>query len=764
MDTGVSEKTAQMIAQVVIDITHSSIDRPFDYLIPESLAGQIEVGTPVRVPFGNGNHLRKGVVVALTDHSQFEALKQIDGIVTEARAADETLVSLAVWMRHAYGGTLNQALKTVLPAKNKGKGKKLRTLRLLLDEKEAQEKLLEMTMKRQSARARVLAALMQTPVIDYKLLTEKVHVGRPVIRALEEQGIAVLDEGTQYRDPLAATGGAADAESAGAQSPYRRTQAFYENTPEQAAVLTAFDRHIREGDRRPMLLYGVTGSGKTQVYVEMIRRMVKAGRQAIVLIPEIALTYQVVSYFYGLFGGRVSILHSRLSAAEREDQMQRARSGELDVMIGPRSALFTPLEHLGLIIIDEEHEPAYKSGQVPRYHARETAEKLAQLTGSQLVIGSATPSLEAFYRAEKKEYDLQIMRTRVNERPLPSVRVLDLSAERRKGNRSLISDDLKAAIEERIKQDEQVILFLNRRGWAGFVTCQECGHVVKCPHCDVALSLHKNGRMICHYCGYETDQMHTCPECGSEHIGGVSIGTQQVEDELAALFPDAGVLRMDADATRGKEGHGEVLSAFADGKAQILIGTQMIVKGHDFPRVTLVGVLLADMSLYASDYRSGERTFQLLTQAAGRAGRGERAGEVIIQTYSPDHYAIRHAAYQDYDGFYREEIAFRSMLGYPPVCHLLGIMLTGEDEENLERAADYLSKFAKRIGKESFQIIGPTVPYIGKIKDLYRRSLYIKNESYSNLIRMKDYLEQYIQINKGYDHIQVYFDFDPVES
>lgn len=271
--------------------------------------------------------------------------------------------------------------------------------------------------------------------------------------------------------------------------------------------------------------------------------------------------------------------------------------------------------------------------------------------------------------------------------------------------------------------------------------------------------------MICHYCGYETQAVRTCPECGSDHIGGVSIGTQQVEDELQALFPDAGVLRMDADATRGKEGHGAVLSAFADGKAQILIGTQMIVKGHDFPRVTLVGVLLADMSLYASDYRSGERTFQLLTQAAGRAGRGDKPGEVLIQTYSPDHYAIRHAAFQDYDGFYEEEISFRQMLGYPPVCHLLGIMLSGGDEARLELAADYLKKFAERAaGREAYQIIGPTVPYIGKIKDQYRRSLYIKHESYDLLIRMKDYLEQYVQINKGYDLIQVSFDFDPVEN
>ena len=742
----------QRIAQVVIDINHNKLDRVFDYLIPECLEGQIGVGTPVRVPFGRGNVIREGFVIGLTDKSDYDSLKEISEVVTGRRTIDQTLISLAIWMKHAYGGTLNQALKTVLPVKNKGKGTKLRMLRLTVSEEEAQEKLLVMLQKRQSARARVLAALMQTPMIDYKLLIEKVHVSRAVIRALEEMGVAELDEDTRYRDPVNA-------------GRYTRDQEIYENTPEQQAALDTFDRHAAEGDHRPILLYGVTGSGKTQIYVEMIRRVVAAGRQAIVLIPEIALTYQIVSYFYGLFGGRVSILHSRLSAAEREDQMQRARDGQLDVMIGPRSALFTPFENLGLIIIDEEHEPAYKSGQVPHYHARETAEKLAELTGSQLVVGSATPSVEVFYKAKNGVYDLQVMKKRVNERPLPAVRVLDLTQERRTGNRSLISDYLRRAIAERLERGEQVILFLNRRGWAGFVTCRDCGHVIKCPHCDVALSLHRNGKMICHYCGYETQAVHICPECGSEHIGGVSIGTQQVEDELHALFPDAGVLRMDADATRGKEGHGAVLSAFADGKAQILIGTQMIVKGHDFPRVTLVGVLLADMSLYTSDYRSGERTFQLLTQAAGRAGRGDKPGEVLIQTYSPDHYAIRHAAFQDYDGFYEEEISFRQMLGYPPVCHLLGIMMSGADEAQLELAADYLKKFAERAaGREDYRIIGPTAPYIGKIKDQYRRSLYIKHESYDLLIRMKDFMEQYVQINKGYDPIQVSFDFNPVES
>ena len=747
------------IAKIIVDITHSKVDRTYDYRVPDELLDEVKVGTPVTVPFGRGNRETSGFVVALTDHSDYDQVKEITKVEHAARSADQTLVSLAVWMKHAYGGTLNQALKTVLPVKQKGKGKKTRTVSLAVDRDQAEELLMEMTAKRQTARARLLAAMITTPVIDYSLLTEKIHVTRAVVRALEERGILRLEEGAVYRDPLSGEGDAP-------AHPYLHRQEFYENTPEQEVVLRAFDRHIEEGDQRPMLIYGVTGSGKTQVYVEMIRRTVERGQQAIVLIPEIALTYQVVSYFYGLFGGRVSILHSRLSAAERADQMQRALDGELDVMIGPRSALFTPFERLGLIIIDEEHEPAYKSGQVPHYHARETAQRLAELTGAQLVVGSATPSLEAFYQAKQGVYDMQIMEKRVEDRPLPQVRVLDLSEERRRGNRSLISDYLHERIADRLQRGEQVILFLNRRGWAGFVTCRDCGHVIKCPHCDVALAIHRDGKMRCHYCDYETEAVHVCPECGSKHIGGMAIGTQQVEDELKSLFPDAGVLRMDADATRGKEGHGAVLSAFADGKAQILVGTQMIVKGHDFPLVTLVGVLMADMSLYASDYRSGERTFELLTQAAGRAGRGNREGEVVIQTFSPEHYAVVHAARQDYDGFYEEEIAFRQMLGYPPVCHLLAVRLSGEDEEKLAVAAEYLKKFALRLSEKSkdFQVIGPSTPYIGKIKDVYRRMLYIKNENYEDLIRMKDYLEEYIRLNKGYDRVYTQFDFDPVES
>ena len=390
--------------------------------------------------------------------------------------------------------------------------------------------------------------------------------------------------------------------------------------------------------------------------MEMIARVIRDGKQAIVLIPEIALTYQTVMRFYKRFGERISILNSRMSNGERYDQMMRAKAGNIDVMIGPRSALFTPFPNLGLIVIDEEHEPTYKSEQIPRYHARETAIARAKLEGASVVLGSATPSLEAFYRShvgkklsgtsmadgeyreffgggwEEEQYELLTLKNRSQKQSLPEVHVVDLREELKKGNRSIISEKLHELMEERLEKKQQIMLFINRRGYAGFVSCRNCGHVVKCQHCDVSLTSHRGGKLVCHYCGHEEQDISVCPECGSKHIGGFRVGTQQIEDLIKKEFPSARVLRMDMDTTKEKDGHEKILEQFASEDADILVGTQMIVKGHDFPNVTLVGILAADMSLYADDYRAGERTFQLLTQAAGRAGRGSEKGEVVIQT------------------------------------------------------------------------------------------------------------------------------------
>ena len=497
----------------------------------------------------------------------------------------------------------------------------------------------------------------------------------------------------------------------------------------------------------------------------MIRKVVEAGRQAIVLIPEIALTWQTVLRFQRMFGDRVSILNSRMSAGERYDQMQRAKKGEIDVMIGPRSALFTPFPRLGLIVIDEEHEGSYKSEQVPRYHARETAVERARLEGAGVVLGSATPSLEAFYRCERGEYVLLRLPSRAGSGTLPRVRVADMREELKKGNRSIFSDSLRELMADRLQKGQQTMLFINRRGYAGFVSCRSCGHVIKCPHCDVSLSAHRGGRLVCHYCGYERPMVRTCPECGSPHIGGFKAGTQQIEEMVKREFPGARVLRMDADTTRRKDGHEKILSAFGDGEADILVGTQMIVKGHDFPNVTLVGVLAADMSLYTDDYRSAECTFQLLTQAAGRAGRGEGGGEVVIRTYSPEHYSIETAARQDYEAFYEEEIRYREIMGYPPAAHLLAVLLAAQDEEKLTTASAYLKEFAARLGSSGqLAVIGPASPHVGKVSDVYRKILYLKSEKYGMLVKAKDRMEQYIELNRGFRDIRIQFDFDPVHS
>lgn len=739
-----------MYADIIIDITHEKLDKVFQYRIPSELEGILEVGTEVIVPFGRGNKETGGYVIGFSETADYDEdkIKFILRRAEDKRAIESKLVALAAWMKESYGGTMIQALRTVLPIKKQEKIKKKRTVRLLLSEEEGRERLDIFLHKNQKARARVLAGLLDQPCQDYELLTKKLHVTLAVLRAMEEQGILLIESQDALRNPVC----------------YRRTEEKETIlTKEQEQAVSVFAQDYENGYKNTYLVYGVTGSGKTEVYMQMIRHVVESGKQAIVLIPEIALTYQTVLRFYNRFGNRVSILNSRLSQGERSDQMERVKRGEVDVMIGPRSALFTPFENLGLIVIDEEHETTYKSEQVPRYHARETAIRRAKLEGASVVLGSATPSLEAFYRCRLGEYTLLELKNRATAQSLPEVYTVDMREELKHGNRSIISDRLKEMIEDRLQKRQQIMLFLNRRGYAGFVSCRECGYVVKCPHCDVALSAHKNGKLVCHYCGYERPSMTSCPECGSHYIGGFRAGTQQIEELVTKMFPAARVLRMDMDTTKKKDSHEKILSAFAAEEADILIGTQMIVKGHDFPQVTLVGILAADMSLYSNHYQSAERTFQLLSQACGRAGRGREKGEVVIQTYNPEHYSIQTAARQDYESFYEEEMNYRMLMGYPPAEELLAIWMTGQSEEHLKVAAGYLKEFTERINREGrLTVIGPAAPYVSKVNDQYRQIIYVKSEDYELLVRTKDLLEQYIDMNRGFDQLRIQFDFNPL--
>ena len=739
-----------MYAKVIVDITHEKLDKVFEYRVPASLEGVLTMGMEVVIPFGKGNRETTGYVVDLCEDCVYEPekVKEILRIAEKKMAIEGKLVALAAWMKEHYGGTMIQALKTVLPIKKEENIKVKRYVRLLLEQEEAKAKLEELLSKKnQRARARVLAALLDNEVLEYEFVINKLNVTRSVLTALEEQEILRIESEQVWRNPI---------------KKRDRLQKEIVYTEEQQNAIDVFRANYLANEQKTYLLYGVTGSGKTEVYMEMIARVVRDGKQAIVLIPEIALTYQTVMRFYQRFGERISILNSRMSNGERYDQMMRAKAGAIDVMIGPRSALFTPFPNLGLIVIDEEHESTYKSEQIPRYHARETAIARAKFENASVVLGSATPSLEAFYRAEKGEYELLTLKERSKKQSLPRVEVVDLREELQKGNRSIISERLHELMDERLAKKQQIMLFMNRRGYAGFISCRSCGHVIKCPHCDVSLTTHRGGKMVCHYCGYEEAEVKLCPECGSKHIGGFKAGTQQIEDLVKREFPSARVLRMDMDTTKEKDGHEKILEQFANEEADILVGTQMIVKGHDFPNVTLVGILAADISLYADDYRAGERTFQLLTQAAGRAGRGSAAGEVVIQTYSPEHYSIETAAEQNYEAFYEEEMQYRKLMGYPPAAHMAAILISGKEESLLETASSYIKRYAERVNKQNVRIIGPTSPYVGKVNDVYRRIIYLKHAEYDVLIDMKNKLEKYIEINPGFQSMRIQFDFDPM--
>lgn len=741
-------------ANIIVDISHEKVDRPFQYKIPDELQGKLEEGMCVQVPFGMGNHLRQGYVVEITDRAEFpdEKQKLIAGIVNGNMPVEADAIRLAAWMKEHYGSTMIAALKTVLPVKQAMKPKEKKKITRLLTVEETRGVLGECLRKHQNAKVRVLEELCKEQVLPYELVTGKLNVAAATLKSLQTQGVISIETESYYRNPVKLQ---------------TAKEAGLDLSPEQAKIRDRVLSDYDENRRRTYLIRGITGSGKTEVYLSLIEGMIKRGKQCIVLIPEIALTYQTLLRFYKRFGDRVSVMNSTLSAGEKFDQCERAKKGEIDVIIGPRSALFVPFPNLGMIIIDEEHEPSYKSESMPRYHARETAEYLAELKSASLVLGSATPSLEAYDRAKKGKYELFTLNRRLTGGSLATVSVIDLRQELRSGNRSIFSRRLQELIEDRMAKKEQTMLFLNRRGYAGFVSCRSCGYVMKCPHCDVSLSQHIGqagqikGRMVCHYCGYETVQPPKCPSCGSPYLLGFKAGTQQIEEQLYRRFPKVKVLRMDGDTTRTKDSYEKILTAFAQGEADVLVGTQMIVKGHDFPNVTLVGVLAADLSLNDSDYRAGERTFQLLTQAAGRAGRGQKPGEVIIQTYRPDHYSIIRAASQDYEAFYEEEILYREIGAYPPASHMMAILITAMQEEKGDALARKIADLAGKAGNAA--IIGPAKASIGKINDIYRFVLYCKSTDYGQLTQIKDKIEQYL-FPLALKEENVQFDFDPIDS
>lgn len=736
-----------LYADIIIDISLDNLDKPYQYRIPSGYEERVTVGSAVMIPFGKGNRMVKGYVVGIGNTPKYDVdkIKDIGRVPDKNVSVTEQLLGLAFWMKKRYGCTTNEAIKTVMPVKNKIRAVEKKTVKLVMDRDKAKAVLSELSGKANAAaRVRVLEALLASDdgTLDYGSSIKKLKVSRQTFNSLAKEGILVVESQTRYRNP----------------NMYGNNKSLvHQLTAEQEQAVTVINNDFDEERYGTYLLKGVTGSGKTEVYMSVMEHVVNSGGQAILLIPEIALTYQNAGRFYDRFGDRVSVINSRMSAGERYDQYVRAKEGEIDIIIGPRSALFTPFNNLKMIIVDEEHEDSYKSENNPRYDAITVAEKRAKMSGAHLILGSATPSVETYYRTtneceKSRRIKLLELNNRAAGRELPAVHVVDMREEFKQKNYSIVSGLLRDRIRERIDRKEQVILFINRRGYAGFISCRNCGEPVKCPHCDVSLTMHYSGRgnnekkLVCHYCGFESEMIDKCPECGSDYIGSFGQGTQKIEEYIKKEFSDARVIRMDADTTTGKEGHAGVLDTFARHEADILVGTQMIIKGHDFPKVTLVGVLAADTSLNVGDYNASEKCFQTLVQAAGRAGRGQAKGEVIIQTYRPEHMAISCAAKQDYMEFYNREMMFRNVMGYPPASYMLSIMISSPEEETARFLIEDVAKNTVLLYKndDSVSIVGPAPHTIVKVSDIYRYMLYVKHRDKDALINLREKISVYL--------------------
>ena len=676
-----------MFAEIIVDIAHSAVDRRFTYRIPEGLP--VSVGHHVLVPFGLGDHFKEGFVVARKETSDYPEIKDVAKIIEPYPVLLPEQIALAEWMQDAYHCLFVDALRLMIPAQLRGmriKEKRVRTVCLAdgLDVEAALDSL-----KRAPAQKRVLELVAR---INAEASVPDINAFYPnstgAVNALIARGMLVEQSETVFRRP----------------QKLRIHTPVHTLTEAQASAAKAIDEAMDAQNGSVLLLHGVTGSGKTEVYLKAIEDCLKKGGQAIVLVPEISLTPQTVGRFTDRFGDRIAVLHSRLSAGERFDEWRRIRLGLADIVIGARSAIFAPTERLKLVIVDEEHESSYQSESQPRYLAGEIAAKRVRELGGTLVLGSATPSLLSYSRALSGKYRLLELKERVEGRPLPTVEVVNMRDELLMGNNSIFSDKLVERLSECLGMGQQAMLFINRRGYATFVSCRSCGYVLKCDNCDISMTYHKSeSRTRCHYCGAVKPLPKECPNCKKPFIKQFGIGTEQVEEAVHRLFPSVRTLRMDTDTMREKGSYERLLSSFHRGDAQVLIGTQMIAKGHDFPNVTLVGVVSADTTLNLPDYRAPERTFQLLTQVAGRAGRDNLPGRVVLQTYEPQHPIIRFAKAQDYVGFFHYEIMERKKLLYPPFSLFLRIVFADRDEQTAERGClDY----AKQLEAELLSVLG----------------------------------------------------------
>lgn len=803
-----------MIAEVIVNYKSKSVDKVFDYAVPKELT--VTVGSCVIVPFGTGNKLKEAYVMAVKETTRAKNLKSIIRLSKEIRVFDEKQLELINWMREKYLVTYLDIIHAIAPSGtsvNQEEWIVLTGAKNLLADNEIIKTLLENggaveinrlmsffegNIKR-SLTSLEKKGIIKTEFRDSKKVKDKtVCVAElnveseeiaDIIKSLEKSNAVaqakmfeILSEcgRLSLSDMVHFSGGSYNAIRALEKKGYIKTFdvtvmreleteefSVYEKpelTSEQKAVLNALFEAMNKGEYKPYLLHGVTGSGKTEVYMRVIENTINNGKQAIVLVPEISLTPQIVSRFKSRFGKNIAIIHSGLSLGEKYDQWKKIRNGDAKIVVGARSAVFAPFDNIGAIIVDEEHEQTYKSEMSPRYETHEVAEFRARQYNALLVFASATPLVTSYYKAEKGEYTLLEMKNRVNQSRMPEVFTVDLRNELEDGNKSVISRRLYGEITKNLENGQQTILFLNRRGFSTFVSCRKCGYVAECPNCSISLKYHKYDDMLrCHYCGHSIKNYKVCPECGSEYIRYFGGGTQKVEEEIHKLFPKATTIRMDVDTTRRKNSHEEILSKFEKEKIDILIGTQMVTKGLDFPDVTLVGVISADTMLNIDDYRSQERTFSILEQVTGRAGRAEKVGRSIIQTYSPDSKAIRLMQLHDYKSFYREEIALRRAMWYPPFCELVSIIFSGSSESVTKNCAKFFEKnlAGAKESSQKVQLLGPIPAYISKVKNKYIYRMIIKCENSDALSEFLVYAQEKCRKNANYENITVVIDKNP---
>lgn len=705
-------------AQVILSTAHTDIDKIFDYEIPFLLMADIQIGMRVFVPFGFRNTSIEGYIVGFAEETDVpeSKIKCIASIIDKYPVFSKEMIELAWWMKEKYYTTLTQCLQTIMPAGINMKNE-VKTLSLNISGIQLEEEIEKMK-KRESSKAQLMVTeLLQQGDYTASAVKSKLKITDSAIKTLLKRGV-IKENIHQQRRKLF------DVEN------IQKTKPLNLTTEQKSAIET-----IMSQDQKPILVHGVTGSGKTEIYLQAIERVTSTGKQAIVLVPEISLTPQMTHRFISRFGEKVAVSHSRMSAGERIDVWQRAKNSEISVMIGPRSAVFTPFSNLGIIIIDEEHEGSYKSDTTPKYDAREVAEYRCRQFEAKMVYGTATPSLKTYYRAKEGEITLVTLKERPLNRPMPQTEIVDMRSELEEGNRSIFSRKLYEELKDVLSKGQQAMLFINRRGFSTFVSCRKCGHVMMCSSCNVSYTYHSaENQLRCHYCGKKAEVPKICPECGSKYIKYFGTGTQKVEEEVGRYFPKARVLRMDMDTTTKKNSHKQILDAFGNGEADILIGTQMIAKGHDFANVTLVGIIAADLSLNTGDFRGGETTFQLITQVSGRAGRDSLSGRVIIQTYQPESYIINLAAQCNYEEFYEKETLLRRTMAYPPFSNIFLVLAFGKNEKDIIEEIQRLSYILEEQNiNEKFQILGPSPAIISKIKDEYRWNIFIKGEHEDDL-------------------------------